>query len=49
MEVLPKALYHRQSQEVLLYERFFASAVQIVPPSVSLCYNKRTPRRVPLG
>ena len=23
MEVLPKALYHRQSQEVRLYERFF--------------------------
>ena len=36
MEVLPKALYHRQSQEVLLYERFFSRAVQIVPPSVSL-------------
>lgn len=36
MEVLPKALYHRQSQEVLLYERFFARAIQIVPPSVSL-------------
>ncbi len=36
MEVLPKALYHKQSQEVLLYERFFSRAVQIVPPSVSL-------------
>ena len=36
MEVLPKALYHRQSQEVLLYERFFARAIQIVPPFVSL-------------
>ena len=31
MEVLPKALYHRQRQEVLLYERFFSRAVQIVP------------------
>ena len=36
MEVLPKALYHRQSQEVLLYERFFSQAVQIVAPSASL-------------
>ena len=36
MEVLPKALYHRQNAEVLLYERFFLRAVQIVPPSVSL-------------
>ena len=25
MEVLPKALYHRQNAEVLLYERFFSS------------------------
>ena len=36
MEVLPKALYHRQSEEVLLYERFFSRAVQIVSPSMSL-------------
>jgi len=36
MEVLPKALYYRQSQEVLLYERFFSRAVQIVPSSTSL-------------
>lgn len=36
MEVLPKALYHRQSEEVLLYERFFSKAVQIVAPSASL-------------
>jgi predicted nucleic acid-binding protein len=36
MEVLPKALYHRQRQEVLLYERFFSRAVQIVPPAASL-------------
>jgi predicted nucleic acid-binding protein len=42
MEVLPKALYHRQSQEVLLYERFFARAVQIVPPSVSLLQQAYT-------
>ena len=42
MEVLPKALYHRQSQEVLLYERFFVRAVQIVPPSVSLLQQAYT-------
>jgi hypothetical protein len=42
MEVLPKALYHRQSQEVLLYERFFSRAVQIVPPSVSLMQQAYT-------
>jgi predicted nucleic acid-binding protein len=42
MEVLPKALYHRQSQEVLLYEHFFARAVQIVPPSVSLIQQAYT-------
>jgi predicted nucleic acid-binding protein len=36
MEVLPKALYHRQSEEVLLYERFFSRAAQIVPSSASL-------------
>ena len=42
MEVLPKALYHRQSQEVLLYERFFARAVQIVPPSISLLQQAYT-------
>jgi predicted nucleic acid-binding protein len=42
MEVFPKALYHRQSQEVLLYERFFARAVQIVPPSVSLMQQAYT-------
>ena len=42
MEVLPKALYHQQSQEVLLYERFFASAVQIVSPSISLLQQAYT-------
>jgi predicted nucleic acid-binding protein len=42
MEVLPKALYHRQSQEVLLYERFFSRAVQIVAPSVSLLVQAYT-------
>ena len=42
MEVVPKALYHRQSQEVLLYERFFARAVQIVPPSISLLQQAYT-------
>ena len=42
MEVLPKALYHRQSQEVLLYERFFARAAQIVSPSVSLIQQAYT-------
>ncbi len=42
MEVLPKALYHRQSQEVLLYERFFSRAVHIVPPSVSLMLQAYT-------
>ena len=42
MEVLPKALYHRQSQEVLLYERFFSRAVQIVPPSASLMMQAYT-------
>ena len=42
MEVLPKALYHRQSQEGLLYERFFARAVQIVPPSASLMIQAYT-------
>jgi predicted nucleic acid-binding protein len=42
MEVLPKALYHRQNQEVLLYERFFSRAVQIVPPSVSLMQQAYT-------
>jgi len=36
MEILPKALYYRQSKEALLYEGFFTIAVQIVPPSVSL-------------
>lgn len=42
MEILPKALYHRQSQEVLLYERFFSRAVQIVPPSVPLMMQAYT-------
>jgi hypothetical protein len=42
MEVLPKALYHRQNAEVLLYERFFSRAVQIVPPSVSLMMQAYT-------
>ena len=42
MEVLPKALYHRQSQEALLYERFFARAAQIVSPSVSLIQQAYT-------
>jgi predicted nucleic acid-binding protein len=42
MEVFPKALYHRQSEEVLLYERFFSRAVQIVPPSVSLMQQAYT-------
>jgi len=42
MEVLPKALYHRQSQEVLLYERFFARAAQIVSPSVPLIQQAYT-------
>ena len=42
MEVLPKALYYRQSQEVLLYERFFSRAVQIVAPSVALMMQAYT-------
>ena len=42
MEVFPKALYHRQSQEVLLYERFFARAVQKCTPSVSLIQQAYT-------
>lgn len=42
MEVLPKALYYRQSQEVLLYERFFSGAVQIVPASASLMMQAYT-------
>jgi predicted nucleic acid-binding protein len=42
MEVLPKALYHRQSQEVLLYERFFSRAVQIVAPSLALLMQAYT-------
>jgi predicted nucleic acid-binding protein len=45
MEVLPKALYHRQSQEVLLYEQFFAIAEHIVPPSVSLLRQAYTEAR----
>jgi predicted nucleic acid-binding protein len=36
MEVLPKALYYRRNQEVLVYEMFFSRAVQIVPSSSSL-------------
>jgi predicted nucleic acid-binding protein len=42
MEVLPKAVYHRQNAEVLLYERFFSRAVQIVSPSVSLMMQAYT-------
>lgn len=42
MEVLPKALYYRQSQEVFLYERFFSRAVQIVAPSVALMMQAYT-------
>jgi predicted nucleic acid-binding protein len=45
MEVLPKALYYRQSQEVLLYERFFSRAVQIVPSSSSLMMQAYTEAR----
>lgn len=36
MEILPKALYHRQSTEVLLYEQFFSRAAHIVPSSPTL-------------
>ena len=42
MEVLPKALYHRQNAEVLLYEWFFSRAVHIAPPSVSLMIQAYT-------
>lgn len=42
MEVLPKALYHRQNAEVLLYEQFFSRAVQIVSPAVSLMMQAYT-------
>jgi predicted nucleic acid-binding protein len=42
MEVLPKALYHRQRQEVLLYEQFFSSVSQIVPSSASLTMQAYT-------
>jgi hypothetical protein len=42
MEVLPKALYHRQHQEALLYEMFFSRAVQIVPASASLLSHAYT-------
>jgi len=36
MELLPKALYHRQRQEALLYETYFARALRIVPVSAEL-------------
>ena len=42
MEVLPKALYHRQHQEALLDEMFFSRAVQIVPASASLLMQAYT-------
>ncbi len=42
MEVLPKALYYRQNQEVLLYERFFSRAAQVVPASASMMMRAYT-------
>jgi hypothetical protein len=42
MEVLPKALYHRQNMEVLLYEQFFSRAAQIVPSSPTLTQHTYT-------
>ena len=42
MEVLPKALYHRQSTEVLLYEQFFSRAAHIVPSSPRLLQQAYT-------
>ena len=42
MEVLPKALYHRQRTEVLLYEQFFSGAAQIVPSSTTLMQQAYT-------
>ena len=45
MEVLPKALYHWKSQEVRLYERFFANAVHIVHASMGSTHLQAYPAR----